>query len=77
MNANASIDVPIGDDLISEAKKIAEFWDMPERKCRYMMETGQLPGAFRLGGRWFQSKSAAREDIRARALAPTAKGQGR
>jgi hypothetical protein len=75
LNANASIsnsslnDAAIGDDLVSGGKRIAAFWKMPERKARHLMTTGQLPGAFQLGGLWYQSKSAAREDIRARALA--------
>jgi hypothetical protein len=65
MSAN---DDALGDDLISGGKRIAAFWKMPERKARHLMTTGQLPGAFQMGGLWYQSKSVAQEAVRERAL---------
>jgi len=75
MNANASIsnssvdDAAIGDDLVSGGKGIAAFWKMPERKARHLMTTGQLPGAFQMGGLWYLSKSAAQKAVKALASA--------
>lgn len=66
MTAN---DDAIGDDLVSGGKRIAAFWKMPERKARHLMTSGQLPGAFQMGGLWYQSKSVAQEAVRDRAIA--------
>jgi hypothetical protein len=66
---NTNDEDAVGDDLISGGKGIAAFWRMPERKCRHLLATGQLPGAFQMGGLWYQSKSAAQEAVRERALA--------
>jgi hypothetical protein len=62
-------DEGVGDDLIAGGKEIAAFWGMPERKCRHLLARHQLPGAFQIGSLWYQSKSAAREAIKALASA--------
>jgi hypothetical protein len=66
---NTNDEDAVGNDLISGGKGIAAFWRMSERKCRHLLATGQLPGAFQLGGLWYQSKSVAQEAVRERALA--------
>jgi hypothetical protein len=71
---NTNDEDAVGDDLISGGKGIAAFWRMPERKCRHLLATGQLPGAFQMGGLWYQSKSAAQEAVRERALASESRG---
>jgi hypothetical protein len=64
---NANDDAALGGDLVFEGKAIAEYWGLSEKKCRHLMASGQLPGAFQIGGRWFLSKSAAREAVHEKA----------
>ncbi len=45
------------DDLIVGAAKIAEFRGESERRTYHLLESGQLPGAFKMGGRWNLLKS--------------------
>jgi hypothetical protein len=53
----------LASDLISGGRQIAAFWGMTERKCRHLLLTHQLPGAFQIGGLWYQSKSKGRKAV--------------
>ncbi len=44
-------------DLLVGAAKIAEFRGESERRTYHLLESGQLAGAFKTGGRWNLLKS--------------------
>jgi hypothetical protein len=51
----------IADDLIEGIKSISRFTGIPERRAFYLAGKGELPGVFKLGGRWIGLKSKIRE----------------
>ena len=57
------VDSPLGQDLLSGVKGIADFFGEPVRRTRYMIEKGDLP-AFKLRGRWYSRKSKLREMVK-------------
>src|ERR1700757_4382322 len=62
-------DEGLGNDLVSGGAAIADWYGMPERRARNLMEKHELPGAFQLGRIWYLSKSRARAAIEALASA--------
>jgi predicted DNA-binding transcriptional regulator AlpA len=54
------------DDLVRGVKNIAPLLKTSERAAYHLLENGQVPGAFKLGGRtssWILSLSKFREGI--------------
>ena len=55
----------LSDDLLHGANSIASFIGDPPRTVYHLLETGQLPGAFKLGNRWCLRKSTFLRNIAA------------
>ena len=53
----------LSDDLLRGAKPIGSFIGQPTRTVYHLLETGQLPGAFKLGDRWCLRKSTFTRNI--------------
>ena len=53
----------LSDDLLYGANSIASFVGHPPRTVYHLLETGQLPGAFKLGKRWCLRKSTFLRNI--------------
>ena len=47
----------LASDLLEGSAAIAGFTGKTKRQVDHMLETRQLPGAFKLGGRWHMRKS--------------------
>ncbi len=59
-------DPTLSDDLLRGANSIASFLGQPLRIVYHLLETGQLPGAFKWGNRWCARKSTIVRNIAAR-----------
>ena len=53
----------LSDDLLRGANSIASFLGQPPRTVYHLLETGQLPGAFKWGNRWCMRKSTIVRNI--------------
>ncbi len=47
-------------ELLTGVVAIGEFFGWPPRRVSYMIATGQLPCAFRIGGRWHMRPATGR-----------------
>jgi hypothetical protein len=58
-NANASIDVSLGNDLLWGVEEIGRELGLSRTQVYHQLETGRLP-AFKQGGKWVASRSGLR-----------------
>jgi hypothetical protein len=62
MNVNSGIDCKSADlDVLWGARAIAQPLGVSERRCFHMLETGAIPGAKKVAGRWAITRSRLRE----------------
>jgi hypothetical protein len=54
----------IGNDVLEGADEIAGFLGKTVRQVNHLLETRQLPGAFKMGHKWHLRPSTFRERIR-------------
>jgi hypothetical protein len=56
----------LSDDMMEGAAEIGAFLDKTPRQTFYLLESGQIDGAFKLGNVWHGRKSIIREGIERR-----------
>ncbi|MFM9859264.1 hypothetical protein RUR49_12370 [Pseudoxanthobacter sp. M-2] len=62
MNVKSGIDVKADDlEVLWGARSIAQPLGVSERRAFYMLETGAIPGAKKVAGRWAITRARLRE----------------